>query len=296
MITWLIIPIFIIKTLLDNYCIFNGHLISVYEPSISFTNRAFRYGDALFETIRMANGKIMFLSDHVTRLKLGMTVLRMNLPAEFKTENFRQLIQELLTQNNLKQNARIRFTVFRNEGGFYAPETNDISFLIEAEAIETKGYELNQKGLWVDLYTDMRKQINKLSNIKSTNALFYVMAGLAKQSMNLDECLLINENSTVCESISSNIFVVKNGTLFTPPLNDGCVAGIMRKHILNIAHEHKILYFENHITMNTLMNGDELFLTNSIKGIQWVGQLKHKYFTNKSAQFFVDKLNLLTRD
>lgn len=278
----------------DNYCIFNGHLISVYEPAISFTNRAFRYGDALFETIRLANGKIMFLSDHITRLKLGMTVLRMNLPAEFKTENFKELIMELLIQNNLKDNARIRLTVFRNEGGFYAPETNDISFLIETEAIENKGYQLNQKGLWVDIYTDMRKQINKLSNIKSTNALFYVMAGLAKQSMNLDECLLINENSNICESISSNVFVVKNGTLFTPPLNDGCVAGIMRKHVLNLAHQHKILYFENHITMNTLMNGDELFLTNSIKGIQWVGQFKHKYYTNKSAQFFIDKLNELT--
>lgn len=280
----------------DSYCIFNGHLISIYEPAISFTNRAFRYGDALFETIRLAKGQVMFLSDHVTRLKLGMTVLRMNVPAEFKTDNIRALINELLVQNNIKGDARIRLTVLRNDGGFYAPETNDISFLIEAEPLKQNGYELNQKGLWVDIYADMRKQINKLSNIKSTNALHYVMAGLAKQSMNLDECLLVNENSNICEAISSNLFIVKNGTLFTPPLSEGCVAGIMRKHILAIAHQHKILYFENQVTMNTIMNGDEMFLTNCIKGVQWVGQFKHKYYTNKMAQLFTDKLNSLVNE
>jgi branched-chain amino acid aminotransferase len=235
----------------------------------------------------------MFLSDHVTRLKLGMTVLRMNVPAEFKTDNILELIKELLIQNNIRGDARIRLTVMRNEGGFYAPETNDISFLIEAESLKTDGYEINQKGLWVDVYADMRKQINKLSNIKSTNALHYVMAGLAKQSMNLDECLLVNDNSNICEAISSNVFIVKNGTLFTPPLSEGCVAGIMRKHILNIAHQYKILYFENQVTMNTIMNGDEMFLTNCIKGVQWVGQFKHKYYTNKTAVFFTEKLNAL---
>ena len=232
----------------------------------------------------------------MTRMKLGMTVLRMNLPAEFKTENINALINELIAQNQLKKDARIRLTVMRNEGGFYAPETNDISFLIEAEEYHGQGYELNQKGLWVDIYGDIKKQINKLSNIKSTNALHYVMAGLAKQSMNLDECLLINENGHICESISSNIFIVKNGTLFTAPLSEGCVAGIMRKHVLSLANQHKILYFENNITMNTLMNGDEVFLTNSIKGIQWVGQFKHTYYTNKMAQFFTEKLNALTKE
>lgn len=279
----------------DTHCIFNGHFISIYEPAISFTNRAFRYGDALFESIRVSNGEIMFLPDHIARIKLGMTVLRMNVPAEFKTENIKEMIQVLLLKNNLKQDARVRLTVLRNEGGYYAPETNDISFLIETETLLHKGYELNQKGLWVDIYAEIRKQINKLSTIKSTNALYYVMAGLAKQSMNLDECFLVNEHGHICEAISSNVFVVKNGSLFTAPLSEGCVAGVMRKQILNIAHHHKILCFENPITVNTLMNGDEIFLTNSIKGVQWVGQFKQKYYTNKMAVFFTEKLNQLTR-
>lgn len=277
----------------DRYCILNGHLISIYEPSVSFANRAFRYGDSLFETIRICNNKVMFLRDHITRLKLGMTVLRMNLPAELNTENIYEFIIHLLKHNTHAPNARVRLTVFRNEGGYYTPETNDISFLIESEEL-SHGYELNQKGYWVDIYADIKKSINKLSNIKSGNALMYVMAGLAKQSMKLDDCFLINENGTICESISSNIFVVKNGTLYTAPLSEGCVAGVMRKQIMTLATENKILTFESAITSYTLLNGDEVFLTNSIKGVQWVGQFKDKFYTNKMAMFFNDKLQQLS--
>lgn len=276
----------------DKYCILNGHLISVYEPSVAFDNRAFRYGDSLFETIRTCNNKLMFLRDHITRLKLGMTVLRMNVPAEFNTENIYELIIQLLKHNTHAPNARIRLTVFRNEGGYYTPETNDISFLIESTELEGQ-YTLNHKGFWVDVYSDIKKSINKLSNIKTGNALLYVMAGLAKQSMKLDECFIINENGTICESISSNIFLVKNGTLYTPSLNDGCVAGVMRKQIMTLATQHKILVFETNLTDYTLSNADEVFLTNSISGVQWVGQYKQKYYTNKMAIFFNEKLNAL---
>ncbi len=274
----------------DKYCILNGHLISVYEPSVAFNNRAFRYGDALFETIRFCNNKLMFLHDHISRLKIGMTVLRMNLPAEFNQENMHELIMQLLKHNTHAPNARIRFTVFRNDGGNYVPETNDISFLIESEEVQG-AYELNQKGLWVDVYSDVKKPVNKLANIKSANALIYVMAGLAKQSMKLDDCFLLNEYGNICESISANVFLVKNGTLQTAPLTEGCVAGIMRSQIMNMAQSNKILLFENPITINSLVNADEVFLSGSISGIRWVGQFKNKFYINKMAQFFMDKLN-----
>lgn len=234
----------------------------------------------------------MFVKDHLTRLKLGMTVLRMNLPAEFTSENLSEFILQLLKHNAHAPNARVRLTVFRNGGGLYTPETNDISFLIESTELEGP-YDLNQKGFWVDIYADIKKSINKLSNIKSANSLIYVLAGVAKQSMKLDDCFLVNENGTICESISSNIFVVKNGTLFTSPLTEGCVAGIMRKQIMHLATENKILTFESPLTMYTLLNGDEVFLTNSINGVQWVGQYKDRFYTNKMAQFFHEKLMAL---
>ncbi len=277
--------------MLDTFCIYNGHVINLYEPAISFTNRAFRYGDSLFESIRYTNGKIMFIADHVKRIKLSMTTLRMNVPAEFTSGNIVHLILHLLEKNNIKQDARIRLTVFRNDGGFYTPDTNDISFLIEAEKLEDTGYILNQKGLWVDIYAEIKKPINKISNIKTGSALLYVMAGLTKTSLRLDDCLLVNDNGSIIESISSNIFVVKNGTLYTSPITDGCVDGVMRKQILDIAAQNKILAFEQSLTVHTLTNGDEVFLTNAIKGVQWVGQFKNKFYTNQKSVFFTDKLN-----
>jgi branched-chain amino acid aminotransferase len=261
---------------------------------VSFDNRAFHYGDSLFESIRVSNNRILFLKDHITRIKLGMTVLRMNVPAEFTTANVQALIEQLLKHNAAAPHARVRLTVFRQEGGFYAPETNDISFLIETDELPSN-FELNQKGLWVDLYTDIRKSINKLSNIKTGNALMYVMAGLSRQSMKLDECFILNDQGNICESISSNVFLVKNGTLYTSPLSEGGVAGVMRKQIMSLATENKILTFESPITTYNLMNADEVFLTNSIRGIQWVGQFREKFYTNKMAQFFTDKLVQLTQ-
>lgn len=281
--------------MLDTYCIYNGHVISLYEPAISFANRAFRYGDSLFESIRFTNGKIMFLADHVKRIKLSMTTLRMNVPAEFTTANIEHLILNLIEKNNLKKEARIRLTVFRNEGGFYTPDTNDISFLIESETYETSGYTLNQRGLWVDIYAEIKKQINKISNLKTGSALMYVMAGITKKSLKLDDCLLVNDNGHIIESINSNIFVIKNGTLYTSPITDGCIDGVMRKQILAIAAQNKILAFEQSLTVHTLTDGDEVFLTNAIKGIQWVGQFKNKFYTNQKSVFFTEKLNELAK-
>ncbi len=276
-------------------CIYNGHLISLYEPAISFTNRAFRYGDSLFESIRYSKGKVMFLADHIKRIKLSMTILRMNVPAEFSTQNIEALILHLLNENSISSDARIRLTVFRNDGGYYTPDTNDISFLIETESLETNGYSLNQKGLWVDVYAEIKKPISKIANLKTGSALLYVMAGLARKSMKLDDCLLINENGHIIESISANIFVIKNGTLYTSPLADGCIEGVMRKQILALASLNRILTFEQSLTVNTLMNGDEVFLTNAIKGIQWVGQFKSTFYTNRQALFFTEQLNNLVK-
>lgn len=281
--------------MLDTYCIYNGHLISLYEPSVSFNNRAFRYGDSLFESIRYCNGKLMFLADHIKRIKLGMTTLRMNVPAEFNTINLETLIHHLLSENKIKTDGRIRLTVFRNEGGYYTPEVNDISFLIEAETIEPTGYALNQKGLWVDIYAEIKKPISKIANLKTGSALLYVMAGLTKTALRLDDCLLVNDNGNIIEAISSNIFVVKNGALYTAPVAEGCVDGVMRKQILALAETNRMLTFEQTLTINTLMNADEVFLTNAIKGVQWVGQFKNKFYTNRMGVFFTDKLNELTK-
>jgi branched-subunit amino acid aminotransferase/4-amino-4-deoxychorismate lyase len=278
----------------DSYCNYNGHLISIYEPVVSFANRAFRYGDALFETIRVVNGKVMFLVDHMRRIKLGMTTLRMNVPLDFNVDNITRLILELIKQNNLQNDVRVRLTIFRNEGGFYTPKVNDISFLIETEELEDQGgYTLNEKGYEMEVFHDLKKNKNKLANLKSGNALLYVLAGIYKKDIKMDDCIIINEDSNICEAISSNLFIVKNGALYTPALSEGCVDGVMRKQIISIAQQNRILCYEIPIVFNTMMNADEVFLTNAVHGIRWVELYKTKTYSNKMAIYFNDKLNQL---
>jgi branched-subunit amino acid aminotransferase/4-amino-4-deoxychorismate lyase len=280
----------------DIYCNYNGHLISIYEPVVSFANRAFRYGDALFESIRIINGKIMFLTDHMRRIKVGMTMLRMNIPNDFGVETISNLIHQLIEVNKLKNDVRVRFTVFRNEGGFYTPRSNDISFLIETEALDDTGYRTNEAGYKVDVFHDIKKPKNKLAILKSGNALIYVLAGIYKKDVKLDEVIILNEEGNICESVSSNIFFVKNGALYTPALTEGCVEGVMRRQVMEIAQRHRILCYEINIPLNTLLNSDEVFLTNAIQGIRWVGEYKTKNYQNRMSVFFTEKLNELVTE
>lgn len=278
----------------DTFCNYNGHLVSIYEPLVSFANRAFRYGDALFETIRVINGKVMFLGDHIRRIKVGMTMLRMNVPQDFNVDNINRLILDLVRENAMENDVRIRLTIFRTDGGFYTPHNNDISFLIETEDLALKGgYQLNETGYNIEIFHDIKKPKNKLANLKTGNAMLYVLAGIYKKDIKMDDCLILNEEGNVCESISSNIFIVKNGALYTPSLSEGCVDGVMRRQILNLAQQNRILCYEITLAMNGLMNADEIFLTNAIKGVLWVGQYKMKNYSCKMTRFFNEKLNEL---
>lgn len=279
----------------DIYCNYNGHLISIYEPVVSFANRAFRYGDALFETIRYVDGKIMFLTDHMRRIKVGMTMLRMNIPNEFGAETIANLIRQLIEINQLKNDVRVRFTVFRNEGGFYTPRSNEISFLIETEPLDDTGYRTNETGYKVDVFHDIKKPKNKLATLKSGNALIYVLAGIYKKDVKLDEVIILNDDGNICESVSSNIFFVKNGSLYTPTLTEGCVEGVMRRQIMDIAQRHRILCYEINIPLNTMLNSDEVFLTNAIQGVRWVGEYKTKTYQNRMSSFFTEQLNEMVK-
>jgi branched-chain amino acid aminotransferase len=269
----------------------NGVMIPSDQPSVSHTNRAFRYGDALFETVRIVKGKPVFLKEHVNRLMEGLRVMKMQTPINLNTDIMQRLIGELLHKNGILSDGRARFTVYRNNGGFYTPTDNQVSFLLEVYPMEETGYQLNQKGLIVDLFIDFKKSINPLASIKSANSAIYVMAGVYKTQHQLDECVLLNDKSQIIETISSNIFAVKNGVLYTPPVSDGCVNGVMRKIVIDIAQANKIAVYENSITQSVLLGADELFITNTIKGIRWVVAYKQKRYFNTTSKKLVDKLN-----
>src|SRR6478752_3301836 len=110
---------------------FNGDLVSE-DANILVQNRGFLYGDAVFETVKIVNGKILFLEDHYFRLMASMRVVRMMIQMDFTMEYFEEQILNLVKEQGIEASARARITVFRNDGGLYLPKSNDISFLINA--------------------------------------------------------------------------------------------------------------------------------------------------------------------
>jgi len=278
----------------NSFILFNGEYHLKNEFGLSYKNRAFCYGDALFETMHANGTEIQFFVDHMTRLKYGMKILKMEIPTIIETEIIEKEIIKLLHKNKLYQGVRIRLSVYRNEGGKYTPQDNNISYLVETEYIENDHYELNQKGFVIDIFKDIKKPINQFSNLKSSNALFYVMAGLYTKKNKLDDCIILNENENIVEGISSNIFILKGDLISTPPLKDGPIAGIMRKQILKIADSNGLkINFENSISKTELINADEVFFTNSISGIRWVLAYKDRRYFNHISRQFIDKLNMM---
>jgi branched-chain amino acid aminotransferase len=277
----------------NSFILCNGEYHFKDEFGLSYKNRAFCYGDALFETMHANGTDIQFFNDHITRLKYGMDILKMEIPSVIETGHIEKEIIKLLHKNKLYQGVRIRLTIFRNEGGKYTPQNNTISYLAETEYIENDQYEINQKGLVIDLFRDIKKPANKLANLKSANALLYVMAGLYAKNKNLDDCILLNEHDHLVEGISSNLFLVKGNIVSTPPLKDGPVAGIMRKQILKIADKYGLkVNYERSLKESDLLEADEVFLTNSITGIRWVLAYKDRRYFNNISRQFVEKLNM----
>ncbi|MCX6297362.1 MAG: aminotransferase class IV [Bacteroidetes bacterium] len=278
---------------MQNFINHNGNFILSDAPLVSANNRSFRYGDALFETIRITNYNPQFLKEHLQRLYSGMEVLKMEMNPVLNEIFLEHAILELAQKNNVTSDGRVRLTVYRNEGGLYAPSDNKVSYVVEVYPVEEKGYVLNTKGYTVDLFTEFKKAQNSLSSIKSANSAIYVMAGIYKTQQQFDECLLLNDKHHIIEGISSNVFAVKNGVLYTPPVSDGCVNGVMRKKIIEIAQANKIAVYEISVMQNVLLGADELFLTNTINGIRWVVAYKQKRYFNNTSKKLIEKLNEL---
>jgi branched-chain amino acid aminotransferase len=254
---------------------FNG---KINNESILTQNRAFLYGDAVFETLKFNKNKILFFEDHYLRLMAAMRILRMKIPLEFTMEFVENEIITTCKENNL-ENARIRITVFRNDGGKYLPITNTVSYLIEVNKtqencpFETDFYE-------IELYKDNYIAQNILSNIKTNNKIINTLASIYAHENDYHNCLLINDSKNIVEATNANFFMVQNQKIVTPPISQGCINGIMRKQILKIAKNIGIEAEEKIIAPFELQAADELFLTNISVGIQQVSKFRKKIFTH----------------
>lgn len=270
---------------------FNGNIVE-QEDNILTQNRAFLYGDGVFETLKIVNNKILFLEDHYFRLMASMRVVRMEIPMNFTMEFLEEQVLSLVQQNGISASARARITVFRNDGGLYLPKTNEVSYLIHAIALEDVAYALKSGEYEVDLYKDFYVTKQLLSSIKTTNKLINVTGSIFAHENGLANCLVINDTKNVVEGLQGNLFMVVGKKLITPPVSEGCLNGVMRKQILALAKKVEgIEVLEEIISPFDLQKADELFLTNVITGIQPITKYRKKEFTSNLAHLLLQKLN-----
>lgn len=274
---------------------YNGSLVGNSGIAIH-QNRGFLYGDAVFETIKVLDNKVLFLEDHYFRLMASMRIVRMEIPMSFTMEYLEAQILLLVNQLEKSVSFRVRFSVFRQPGGFYLPKTNAVEFIITAEPLENALYSFENSLYEVELFKDFMVTKQLLSTIKSNNRLVQITGSVFAHENNYDNCLLMNDEKNVVEALQSNLFLLSGNRLSTPPVSDGCLNGVMRKQILAIARKIEGLEVrEESISPFDLQKADELFLTNVIKGIQPITKYRKKEYRSEMASEFLKKLNAQIR-
>jgi branched-chain amino acid aminotransferase len=270
----------------ESFFIYNDHFFARGTPVISAGNRALRYGDGLFETMRLYDGRILNGDFHFERFFSGMKTLQFANTAIFSPELFIQKIKELTQKNGHGSHARVRVMAFRPGENIFDEEKDPPDLLMETWPLPPT-IELNEKGLILDVFEEGAKSCDRFSNLKSNNYIISAMAGLVARRNTLDDILILNVYGRVCESAIANVFVVKDKQIFTPPLSEGCVAGVMRRWLLERFLPTDHIVKETELSIEDVLGADEIFLTNSIQPVRWVEHFREKTYGNAvSKQIF----------
>ena len=249
------------------FLVYNLDVLSETDFCLSATDRAFQYGDGLFETIRYEHEQIWFWPDHFARLTAGMAALHLTPPAGFTAETVYKCILELLSANALiRQPARIKLQVWRKPGGLYTPTSTDCNLLITAQS--GSSFSIGTKTS-IGIYSDFRVSPSPTSAYKTLNALPYVLAGLYKQAHRFDDVILLDTHGNLAECLASNLFWYRQNTLFTPSLQTGCINGILRQQLFRLASLAGIDVREVIDQPEVLHLAEAVFCTN-VMGIQWI--------------------------
>ena len=271
--------------------LFNGEIVDENQLPNAFESRGFLYADGFFETIRCISGEFPLFHLHYGRIIKSADAYKMELPDWMQEDELLSLLKDLYTKSFISNDARIRLTIYRDGDGRFTPKTNFATAVASIESIEGVGYELNEKGIAIGLYQDLAKTPSRISNFKNLHSQLYVQAGKYAKEHGLEDVLILNDFNQLIEATSSNIFLVLNGALHTPKLESGPVGGVMRAAIINLAIELGIKVYECNLEAHELIKADEVFLTNAVRGIQWVASFRTKRYFNKTASMLVDELN-----
>ncbi len=271
---------------MSDYLLYNDRFFSNDEPLVPADNRGLRYGDGLFETLKFSGNEILMKDWHMERLFRGMDLLQFECPALFTPEKLANLVAALCKKNK-HQTARVRINIFRGNGGLYDPENHFPHCIIQSWSLPGKDFELNENGLVAGIYTAAKKSVDAFSHLKSNNYLPYAMAALHAKKQQWNEAFLLNTAGRICDATIANIFIIKNETIYTPSLQEGCVEGIMRRFLLENLPLHGFRVQEAGITREDLLAADEVFVSNAIRGLRWVKECGPSTYTNRlTTQIF----------
>ncbi|QTY26828.1 aminotransferase class IV [Flavobacterium sp. CS20] len=275
----------------------NGELFKPENAQIPFDNRGFQYGDALFETIRVINSKIIFWESHYFRLMSSMRLLRMQIPLQFSPEFLEEEILNLIKSNHLdNQPAKVKINISRKTGGLYYPENRDIDYFISCDSIENPFFTLDDDFYEIELFRDHFINSGLLSTLKTNNKLVNILGSIYAKENGYDNCLLLNEKKSVVEFTNANIFLAKGNTIKTPPTSDGCLKGVIREKLIDVIEKtEKFELKEESISPFELQKADEMFLTNAIIGIKPISKYRKKEYENTVAKELLGKLNVQAR-
>jgi branched-chain amino acid aminotransferase len=268
----------------------NDKLYPEGEAVLSPDNRSFRYGDGLFETMKAQNCRVLLKDLHFQRLFSGMEQLNFEPPGYLTPSFLEEKIAALCKKNQQIKTARIRLTVYRGDGVLPDALNNIPGFIIQTWEINDDR-KLNADGLAVDVYPHARKSCDSFSNLKSNNFLPYIMAGIYAKRNNLHDCLLLNTHERICDSTIANLFIIKDNIIYTPPLTEGCVAGVTRRWMLENSTSFPFPLIEKPITKDQVINADEIFLTNAVRYINWVKQFGTSAYKNQAIQLIQQRFN-----
>ena len=266
------------------YFIYNSKFFKEGSAVLSADNRGFKFGDGLFETMKSINGHIYFIDEHFARLWQGLQVLQFKIPRHITPDLLQAEILALLKKNCHNKIARIRLTMFRAEGGLYDVINHTPHYLIQTWELPDETGTWNSNGLVLGIYPDVKKSCDILSNLKNNNFLPYAMAALQAKKQKWNDAVLLNTAGRICDTTIANIFLIKDEVIFTPALQEGCVAGVMRKNMIKLLTTGNYKIIEGKLSIDDLMNADEVFLTNSIYNLRWVQRIGDKKYANIQTQ------------
>lgn len=260
------------------FLVFDGEMVSPDDIHLSPDNRSFRYGDGFFETIHMRNGAMPLFHWHMERFFDSLPRMGFTTPSYCSPQLLQQVIEKLVPRNGHATSARIRLTVFRDEQSFSLPH-----YIIQSSLLSPGYAERNTSGLQLAVYPQARKVCDGFSSLKHNSYLPYAMASLWAREQGLDDALVLNQDGGIADASIANIFTVRDGVISTPSLAEGCVNGVFRRYLIHSLQKEGVMVAEKKITVDDLLQADEVFLTNALYGIRWVGGFEGKQFRNEVA-------------